>query len=38
LRRAKLEKYFKKIVKKFGGLEKVRIFAARLRENGQKVH
>ena len=30
----KLQKNAKKSVKKFGGLKKVRIFAARLRENG----
>jgi hypothetical protein len=34
----KLEKILKKNSKKFGGLKKVRIFAARLRENGQQVH
>jgi len=31
--------FLKKIVEKFGGKEKVRIFAARLRNNGnKKVH
>ncbi len=34
LQKTKLEKIFKKNSKKFGGLKKVRIFAARLRENG----
>ena len=33
----KLQKNVKKVAKKFGGKEKVRIFAARLRNNGQFI-
>jgi hypothetical protein len=32
----KIRKYFKKKLKKFGGLKIMRTFAARLRENGTK--
>ena len=36
LSEAKLEKILKKIAEKFGGKEKSRTFAARLRNNGTK--
>jgi hypothetical protein len=35
---AKIENYLKNFAKRFGGLEKSRTFATRLRKNGQKVH